>query len=164
MRLPVISTARHGRHLDVNGAGVPGGVALEALRLSVGAQPGRAVRDRAAVLVSAQASVSQGRRQPATSVTSVYWTNLAMLAMVVALSCGLRPQGLSADSVDRDAVAGAAGFWLFYVQHQFEGVYWERGDDWDYTTAALQGQFVLQTAEESCNGSPATSGFITSII
>ena len=36
-------------------------------------------------------------------------------------------------------VAGAAGFWLFYVQHQFEDVYWERGADWDYATAALQG-------------------------
>jgi len=22
-------------------------------------------------------------------------------------------------------LAGAAGIWLFYVQHQFEGVYWE---------------------------------------
>jgi len=29
--------------------------------------------------------------------------------------------------------------WLFYVQHQFEGVYWERGEEWDYATAALQG-------------------------
>jgi len=28
---------------------------------------------------------------------------------------------------------------LFYVQHQFDGVYWERGEDWDYTAAALQG-------------------------
>jgi len=36
-------------------------------------------------------------------------------------------------------VAGSVGVWLFYVQHQFEGVYWERGEDWDYATAALQG-------------------------
>jgi len=36
-------------------------------------------------------------------------------------------------------VAGAVGLWLFYVQHQFEGVYWERSDNWDYTTAALRG-------------------------
>ena len=36
-------------------------------------------------------------------------------------------------------VAGAAGVWLFYVQHQFDGVYWERSGDWDYVTAALQG-------------------------
>jgi omega-6 fatty acid desaturase (delta-12 desaturase) len=37
------------------------------------------------------------------------------------------------------AIAGTAGIWLFYVQHQFEGVYWERQENWDYTTAALQG-------------------------
>lgn len=36
-------------------------------------------------------------------------------------------------------VAGGAGVWLFYVQHQFEGVYWERGENWDYVAAALQG-------------------------
>jgi omega-6 fatty acid desaturase (delta-12 desaturase) len=37
------------------------------------------------------------------------------------------------------AVAGSAGLWLFYVQHQFEGVYWERNNEWDYVTAAFQG-------------------------
>lgn len=36
-------------------------------------------------------------------------------------------------------VSGAGGLWLFYVQHQFEDTYWERGDNWDYTDAALQG-------------------------
>jgi omega-6 fatty acid desaturase (delta-12 desaturase) len=36
-------------------------------------------------------------------------------------------------------VAGSAGVWLFYVQHQFEDVYWERGNKWDYEKAALQG-------------------------
>ena len=33
-------------------------------------------------------------------------------------------------------LAGAAGVWLFYVQHQFEDVYWERHDDWNYARAA----------------------------
>jgi Fatty acid desaturase len=36
-------------------------------------------------------------------------------------------------------VAGAAGLWMFYVQHQFEGAYWERGENWDYVAAALRG-------------------------
>ena len=36
-------------------------------------------------------------------------------------------------------VAGAAGVWLFYVQHQFDGAYWERSGEWDYVTAALKG-------------------------
>ncbi len=36
-------------------------------------------------------------------------------------------------------VASIAGVWLFYVQHQFEDVYWERQQDWDYVKAALEG-------------------------
>ncbi len=36
-------------------------------------------------------------------------------------------------------VANSAGVWLFYVQHKFECVYWERGEDWDYEKAALKG-------------------------
>jgi omega-6 fatty acid desaturase (delta-12 desaturase) len=36
-------------------------------------------------------------------------------------------------------VAGSVGVWLFYVQHQFDGVYWARSEDWDYTSAALEG-------------------------
>ncbi len=36
-------------------------------------------------------------------------------------------------------LAGAAGIWLFYVQHQFEATHWATGADWDFQTAALQG-------------------------
>jgi len=70
---------------------------------------------------------------------SVYWMNLAILAMasVMAVIFGLKNYLLIQSTALM--VAGAAGFWLFYVQHQFEGVYWERKDDWDYATAALQG-------------------------
>lgn len=35
--------------------------------------------------------------------------------------------------------AAAAGSWLFYVQHQYEGVYWARGDEWDHVSASLDG-------------------------
>ena len=37
------------------------------------------------------------------------------------------------------AIGGAAGIWLFYVQHQFEGVYWEHRDKRDYVAVAMQG-------------------------
>jgi omega-6 fatty acid desaturase (delta-12 desaturase) len=37
------------------------------------------------------------------------------------------------------AIGGAAGIWLFYVQHQFETVYWEHRDKRDYVAVALQG-------------------------
>lgn len=36
-------------------------------------------------------------------------------------------------------VAGTLGVWLFYVQHQFEGVYWARHADWNPLRAALEG-------------------------
>jgi len=36
-------------------------------------------------------------------------------------------------------MAGAAGIWLFYVQHQFEGVYWSRRKEWNALRAAMEG-------------------------
>jgi omega-6 fatty acid desaturase (delta-12 desaturase) len=42
------------------------------------------------------------------------------------------------------AVAGSIGVWLFYTQHQFDGAYWQRGDDWSYEEAALRGSAFLQ--------------------
>jgi acyl-lipid omega-6 desaturase (Delta-12 desaturase) len=42
-------------------------------------------------------------------------------------------------------LAGAAGIWLFYVQHQFQNVYfWERGERWSYADAALRGSSYLK--------------------
>jgi omega-6 fatty acid desaturase (delta-12 desaturase) len=70
---------------------------------------------------------------------SVYWTNLAILGMAIVLSMifGLKTYLLI--QLTMIMVAGSAGIWLFYVQHQFEGAYWQRHDQWDYLTAALQG-------------------------
>jgi len=69
---------------------------------------------------------------------SVWWMNLALLGMVVGMSLvfGFVPYLLV--QLTAMAVAGSAGVWLFYVQHQFEDAYWER-DDWDFTAAALKG-------------------------
>jgi omega-6 fatty acid desaturase (delta-12 desaturase) len=36
-------------------------------------------------------------------------------------------------------LSGAAGIWLFYVQHQFEDTHWSTGDDWQFPKAALHG-------------------------
>ncbi len=41
-------------------------------------------------------------------------------------------------------LAGSAGIWLFYVQHQFEDAYWQTGENWDYAEAALQGSTYLK--------------------
>ncbi|MBK7878274.1 MAG: fatty acid desaturase [Planctomycetes bacterium] len=70
---------------------------------------------------------------------SVWWMDLALVAMAVGMSLifGFVPYLVIQAVVI--AVAGAAGVWLFYVQHQFEDAYWERGDDWGYADAALRG-------------------------
>jgi acyl-lipid omega-6 desaturase (Delta-12 desaturase) len=70
---------------------------------------------------------------------SVWWMNLAIVAMAVAMSAWLGTINYLVLQLVAIGVAGAAGVWLFYVQHQFEDAYWERGEDWDYTTAALRG-------------------------
>jgi acyl-lipid omega-6 desaturase (Delta-12 desaturase) len=36
-------------------------------------------------------------------------------------------------------IAHIVGVWLFYVQHQFEGVYWERSSGWEFFKASLEG-------------------------
>jgi omega-6 fatty acid desaturase (delta-12 desaturase) len=70
---------------------------------------------------------------------SVYWTNLAVVGMAAALSWAIGFKAYLLIQLTMLLVAGSAGLWLFYVQHQFEDVYWERGPGWDYATAALQG-------------------------
>ena len=41
-------------------------------------------------------------------------------------------------------LAGSAGIWLFYVQHQFEDAYWESAEQWSYADAALRGSSYLK--------------------
>jgi omega-6 fatty acid desaturase (delta-12 desaturase) len=70
---------------------------------------------------------------------SVYWMNLAILGMVVVGSALFGFGHYVIIQLTVMGIAGSAGVWLFYVQHQFDGVYWERGRDWDFTEAALRG-------------------------
>jgi omega-6 fatty acid desaturase (delta-12 desaturase) len=70
---------------------------------------------------------------------SVYVTNAAILAVGVGMCLIFGWMEYLLIQLSIIMVAGSVGIWLFYVQHQFEGVYWERSENWDYTTAALQG-------------------------
>jgi omega-6 fatty acid desaturase (delta-12 desaturase) len=75
---------------------------------------------------------------------SVMGTNLA-LAVMVGLLCWLMGWSeyllVQAPTV---LLAGSAGIWLFYVQHQFEDAYWESAADWSYADAALRGSSYLK--------------------
>ena len=74
---------------------------------------------------------------------SVWWTNLALVVVVVAMSAvvGLGPFLLV--QVPITLFSCAIGVVLFYVQHQFENTYWHRHEDWDFYDAALEGSSHL---------------------
>jgi omega-6 fatty acid desaturase (delta-12 desaturase) len=75
---------------------------------------------------------------------SVLQLNLVLLGTAVLLSWifGVMPY-LLIQSITI-TLAGSVGLWLFYVQHQFDGVYWERGHNWDNTTPALRGSYYYK--------------------
>jgi omega-6 fatty acid desaturase (delta-12 desaturase) len=70
---------------------------------------------------------------------SVWITNLALLgiAILATFTIGLRTYLII--QVPIMLIAGAAGVWLFYVQHQYEGVYWARQEVYEPLRAALEG-------------------------
>jgi len=70
---------------------------------------------------------------------SVVFADLAILAIigVASLTIGLRTYLLIQLLIIE--IAATIGVWIFYVQHQFEGVYWARHQNWDVVRVALKG-------------------------
>jgi omega-6 fatty acid desaturase (delta-12 desaturase) len=70
---------------------------------------------------------------------STMTTNAGILiaASLLIWGAGLTP--FLAVQLPTIAIAAAAGVWLFYVQHQFEGTTWEGAADWSQPEAALHG-------------------------
>jgi acyl-lipid omega-6 desaturase (Delta-12 desaturase) len=77
---------------------------------------------------------SKGRER-----NSVIWTNIGLLVLGAGLSWLVGVKAYLILQLIMTLVAGTAGMWLFYVQHQFEDAHWQTGEDWDYTDAALKG-------------------------
>jgi omega-6 fatty acid desaturase (delta-12 desaturase) len=75
---------------------------------------------------------------------SILLTNLAVVAMVGAAVVAFGWQAVLLIEAPLIIIAGTAGVWLFFVQHQFEDVYWEDSDAWDYSEAALRGSSYLK--------------------
>ncbi len=75
---------------------------------------------------------------------SVWGTNAVILALAAAAVAWIgSPTVLLIYGLPM-YLAAAAGIWLFYVQHQFEGTYWKQHADWDYATAAIHGSSYLE--------------------
>ena len=70
---------------------------------------------------------------------SVYGTNVGILIMAGALTYLMGWKSYLIIQFTTLYLALIFGIWLFYVQHQFEDVYWSRQDGWDFVTASLEG-------------------------
>ena len=75
---------------------------------------------------------------------SVLATNAALAVIVGTLCWLIGWRGYLLVFGPSALLAGSIGIWLFYVQHQFEDVYWESGESWTYAQAALQGSSYLR--------------------
>jgi len=75
---------------------------------------------------------------------SVLLTNLALAALIAALCLAFGWQEFLLVQMPAAILAATAGVWLFYLQHQFEDVYWESSDQWSYADAALRGSSYLR--------------------
>lgn len=80
-------------------------------------------------------SPAVGRRER----LGVHWTNGALLLIAIAMSMTIGIKAYLLIQLPVMMITGTVGLWLFYVQHQFEGVYWKRREHWGFAEAALHG-------------------------
>ena len=70
---------------------------------------------------------------------SVLFTNLALLVIIGAASSTIGFRTYLLIQLPMILIASTFGLWLFYIQHQFESVYWARHEFWDPLRVALEG-------------------------
>jgi omega-6 fatty acid desaturase (delta-12 desaturase) len=75
---------------------------------------------------------------------SALWTNAGIAVMVTCFCALIGWADYLLMWAPPALLAGSAGVFLFYVQHQFEDAYWESGERWSYEDAALRGSSYLR--------------------
>lgn len=75
---------------------------------------------------------------------NIWLTNVSLVALAAIFILTVGWKAVFLLYVPAYYFAAAGGIWLFYVQHQFEEAYWERGQQWDYATAAITGSSHLR--------------------
>ena len=75
---------------------------------------------------------------------SVLFTNVALLVIVAIAGFTIGLETYLLIQLPIILVGGTLGLLLFYVQHQFENVYWSRHEAWNPLRVALQGSSYLK--------------------
>ena len=74
----------------------------------------------------------------------VLWTDLALAGLVVLMGILVGFKEFLLVQLPIVMLGTSIGVWLFYVQHNFEGTYWERHEKWNFIQAGLQGSSYYQ--------------------
>lgn len=75
---------------------------------------------------------------------AVMCTNAVVLLLVGAACVWIGPVAYLLVQWPAAWLAGSAGIFLFYVQHQFEDAYWTSADSWSFADAAIRGSSYLR--------------------
>ncbi|MBT2689547.1 fatty acid desaturase [Bacillus sp. ISL-47] len=70
---------------------------------------------------------------------NTYLTNTAIVALYALMCWAIGWEAFLMVQGPIFLISGAAGIWLFYVQHTFEDSYFEEDDKWEYVKAAVEG-------------------------
>lgn len=75
---------------------------------------------------------------------NIYITNIGIFALAAGLSLLTGFKNFLMIQLPIIYLAQMLGIWLFYVQHQYKDVIWERNQSWDYKKAAFNGCSFLK--------------------
>ena len=83
-------------------------------------------------------SMSKGERR------NIYFTNFILCLMAIGISMLIGFKAYLLIQLPIILISHSIGLWLFYIQHQFDDVEWDRNVDWDYKTIAFTGCSFLK--------------------
>ena len=89
------------------------------------------------------------QRFPTKNMTKDFWidliiTNLGVLSVILFVSFTIGIKYYLLIQLPVIAIAASLGVWLFYIQHQYDEVYWENSEHWSILDAALKGSSVYK--------------------
>lgn len=70
---------------------------------------------------------------------SVIFTNIAIATLIGVMCLTIGFQNYLLIQLPIIIIAASTGMWLFYIQHQYEDVYWSRHQTWNLTRSGLEG-------------------------